>query len=165
MSLYFYTQPLENSLFDVLEDDFFNSLVPCNTFGGSCHDRFRNHRNPFGTLEKQLNKIFNDEEDNSKLVEFIPKKNLNEDENNYYIHADLPGMTKEQVKMEINEEGILTISGERENIYNRNEEKTQKEDKEDMEIDRTESTESNQQEELEQESEQESEQKEENQKK
>ena len=73
-------------------------------------------------------------------------------------------MTKEQVKMEINEEGILTISGERENIYNRNEEKTQKEDKEDMEIDRTESTESNQQEELEQESEQESEQKEENQK-
>jgi len=35
-------------------------------------------------------------------------------------------MTKEQVKMEINEEGILTISGERKNIYNRNEEKTKK---------------------------------------
>ncbi|ORY46174.1 HSP20-like chaperone, partial [Neocallimastix californiae] len=51
---------------------------------------------------------------------FSPKINISEDENNYYIHADLPGMTKDQVKIELNEEHILTISGERKSIYNKN---------------------------------------------
>ncbi|ORX79991.1 HSP20-like chaperone, partial [Anaeromyces robustus] len=46
-----------------------------------------------------------------------PKINLSEDEKNYYIHADLPGMNKDQVKMELSDDDrILTISGERETI-------------------------------------------------
>ncbi|OUM56972.1 hypothetical protein PIROE2DRAFT_25782, partial [Piromyces sp. E2] len=32
-----------------------------------------------------------------------PKINLSEDEKNYYIHADLPGLNKEQVKMELSD--------------------------------------------------------------
>ncbi|ORY23174.1 HSP20-like chaperone, partial [Neocallimastix californiae] len=34
---------------------------------------------------------------------FSPKINLSEDEDNYYIHADLPGMNKDQVKMELSD--------------------------------------------------------------
>ncbi|ORY49262.1 HSP20-like chaperone, partial [Neocallimastix californiae] len=52
-----------------------------------------------------------------------PKINLSEDEKHYYIHADLPGLTKDQVKMELSDDDrILTISGERET----NEEKNNK---------------------------------------
>jgi len=126
MSLYFYTQPVENSLFnDVFGDDLFDCLVPRTTFGYPCHGRRICHRNQFRNLENQLNKIFND--DNFKLVNFAPKINLSEDEKNYYIHADLPGLTKDQVKMELNEDRILTISGEREFIYNNDDEKNEKE--------------------------------------
>jgi len=121
MSLYFYTQPIENSLFnDVFEDDLFDCLVPRTTFGYPCHGRdYR--RNPYRNLENQLNKIFND--DHFKLVNFAPKINFSEDEKNYYIHTDLPGLTKDQVKMELNEDRILTISGEREYNYDNNNER------------------------------------------
>jgi len=122
MSLYFYTQPVENSLFnDVFGNDLFDCLVPRTTFGYPCHGRRACHRNPCRNLEKQLYKIFND--DNFKLVNFDPKINFSEDEKNYYIHADLPGLTKDKVKMELNEDRILTISGEREFIYDNNNER------------------------------------------
>jgi len=48
-----------------------------------------------------------------KLVDFRPKNNLCEDEKNYYIQLDLPGMSKEQIHMELSEDSILTVSGER----------------------------------------------------
>jgi len=52
-----------------------------------------------------------------KLVDFRPKNNLCEDDKNYYIQLDLPGMTKEEIHMELSEDSILIISGERENKY------------------------------------------------
>jgi len=52
-----------------------------------------------------------------KLVDFRPKNNLCEDDKNYYIQLDLPGMTKDQIHMELSEDNIVTISGERENKY------------------------------------------------
>jgi len=48
-----------------------------------------------------------------KLVDFRPKNNLCEDDKNYYIQLDLPGMSKEQIHMELSEDNIITISGER----------------------------------------------------
>ncbi|ORX80557.1 HSP20-like chaperone, partial [Anaeromyces robustus] len=67
------------------------------------------------SLEKQISKAFNN--DIFKSVDFNPKINLSEDEKNYYIHADLPGMNKDQVKMELSDDDrVLTISGERETI-------------------------------------------------
>jgi len=139
MSLYFYTQPVENSLFnDVFGDDLFDSLIPRKAFGHPCHHGRHGHhghraciRNPYRNLENQLNKIFN--EDNFKLVNFAPKINYSEDEKNYYIHADLPGLTKDQVKMELNEDRILTISGEREFIYDNNNENNEKEQEQEQE--------------------------------
>ncbi|ORX75257.1 HSP20-like chaperone [Anaeromyces robustus] len=135
MSLYFYEQrrPFENTLFDVFnDDDFFSFHHPLRH--QHCHRRGLNRRrNPYRSLEKQLCKVFNDckDEENNlfKLVDYTPNINLSEDEKNYYIHADLPGMTKDQVKMELNEDRILTISGERESIYDNNEENEQKEEK------------------------------------
>jgi len=124
MSLYLYTHPLENTLFDVFDDNFFNVLIPRRSVGHSCrarhnHRYHRNHhKSPYPSLEKQLSKIFN--EDNFKLIDFTPKINLSEDEKHYYIHADLPGLNKDQVKMELNDDRILTISGEREYTYNNN---------------------------------------------
>ncbi|OUM59125.1 hypothetical protein PIROE2DRAFT_47338 [Piromyces sp. E2] len=56
-----------------------------------------------------------------KLVDFSPKVNIGEDENNYYIEADLPGMTKEQVHVELTEENTIVISGERTKKKNKNE--------------------------------------------
>jgi len=133
MSLYLYTRPLENSLFDVFDDDFFNTLTPKRAFGHPCRTRchrIRSHRrDPYPSLGKQLSKFFN-EDNHLELVDFAPKINLSEVEKNYYIHADLPGLNKDQVKMELSEDRILTISGERKYTYNNNNESTEKEKEE-----------------------------------
>jgi len=78
---------------------------------------------PFKNLEKQMSKAF--DKDVFKSVDFSPKINLSEDEKNYYIHADLPGLNKDQVKMELSDDNhYLTISGERETVIdNSNDEK------------------------------------------
>jgi len=134
MTLYFYEQrrPFENTLFDVLNNDDFFGFNHSLRHHHHDHCHRYNRRNPYRSLERQIYKAFNDckDEENAifKLENYIPNINLSEDEKNYYIHADLPGMTKEQVKMELNEDRILTISGERESIYDNNEEKEQNEE-------------------------------------
>jgi len=117
---------------DDFENEFFNHpLIPF----PSTYPYFHH---PMERLEKQLSKAF--DHDVFKSVDFSPKVNLGEDENNYYIHADLPGLSKDQVKMELSEDNrMLTISGERETIIkdpnNDNEEDKdeQKKDKKDDE--------------------------------
>jgi len=101
-----------NSLFrdSFFDDDFFNH--PLISFP-SIYPYY--HRDPFNDFHHQISKAFNS--DVFKSVDFSPKINLSEDENNYYIHADLPGMNKDQVKMELSDDDhVLTISGERESI-------------------------------------------------
>jgi len=91
-----------DGIYDI-EDDFFNnSLIPAFPFYPAfpAHYRRQNSKN---ALER-------------RMMDFSPKINLSEDENNYYIHADLPGMNKDQVKMEITDDHTFTISGERESI-------------------------------------------------
>ena len=70
---------------------------------------------PFHSIPNQISKAFDSEV--FKSIDFSPKINLSEDENNYYIHDDLSRMTKDQVKMELYDDNhVLTISGEREPI-------------------------------------------------
>jgi len=107
---------LRNSLFDdfdsAFDNEFFNH--PLITFPTLYPYPYLSY-NPVKSLENQISKTFNS--DVFKSVDFSPKINLSEDENNYYIHADLPGMKKDQVKMELSDEDrVLTISGERETI-------------------------------------------------
>ncbi|KAG4092439.1 HSP20-like chaperone [Neocallimastix lanati (nom. inval.)] len=124
MSLYLFTKPIRNSLFDDFENNFFNYPITKKHHFGICnprhiHKRHGHCKNSLTTLEKQLSRALRNNE-LFNIVEFSPKINISEDENNYYIHADLPGMNKDQVKIELNEEHILTISGERKSIYNSN---------------------------------------------
>jgi len=100
-----------DSLFDdQFENEFFNH--PLISFP-SIYPYY--YRDSFNDLHNQISKAFNS--DVFKSVDFSPKINLSEDENNYYIHADLPGMNKDQVKMELSDDNhVLTISGERESI-------------------------------------------------
>jgi len=44
---------------------------------------------------------------------FSPKSDIIEDEKNYYLHIELPGMSKEDVKISVNEERVMTIKGEK----------------------------------------------------
>jgi len=117
--------------FDDFEDEFFNhSLIPAFPMLYPSYlyqNRKNNHRQNSGIQSLQR-----------KFIDFSPRINLSEDENNYYIHADLPGMSKDQVKMEITDDRTFTISGERESIIDsdknndkkNNKEEGQKENKE-----------------------------------
>jgi len=101
-----------NDIENDLENEFFNH--PLITFPSLYPYPYLSY-NPVKNLEDQISKTFNS--DVFKAVDFSPKINLSEDENNYYIHADLPGMNKDQVKMELSDDDrVLTISGERETI-------------------------------------------------
>lgn len=44
---------------------------------------------------------------------FAPRIDIHEDENSLYFSAEMPGINKEDVKVKINEEGMLCISGEK----------------------------------------------------
>lgn len=50
--------------------------------------------------------------DRQSGASFIPKVNVSEDATGYGIHVEVPGLTKEEVKLEL-QDGRLTISGER----------------------------------------------------
>lgn len=44
---------------------------------------------------------------------FNPRADIIEDETKYYLHIELPGIAKEDVKISVNEERVLTIKGEK----------------------------------------------------
>ncbi|MEN3027327.1 MAG: Hsp20/alpha crystallin family protein [Chlorobiota bacterium] len=44
---------------------------------------------------------------------FSPRVDITEDEQHIYIHAELPGVRKEDVKVSISEDRVLTIQGEK----------------------------------------------------
>ncbi|KAL6612964.1 HSP20-like chaperone [Neocallimastix sp. 'constans'] len=119
MSLFIREDPLNvrknNSLlnepfFGDMENELFHHpLIPF----PSLYPYYYTH--PVDSLENQISKTFDG--DVFKSVDFRPNINLSEDDKRYYIHADLPGMTKDQIKMELSDEDrILTISGERKTV-------------------------------------------------
>jgi len=44
---------------------------------------------------------------------FAPRVDITEDDTNLYVHAEIPGMTKENVNLVVNEDRMLTIKGEK----------------------------------------------------
>ncbi|OUM64092.1 hypothetical protein PIROE2DRAFT_9257 [Piromyces sp. E2] len=107
-----------SSLFDEFDNELFNH--PLISFN-SLYPYYFSHP---GTLEKQTSKEFEKEKELFKTIDFTPKINLSEDEKNYYIHADVPGLNKDQIKMELSEDNhFITISGERKTIINHSEDK------------------------------------------
>ncbi|MEQ8304825.1 MAG: Hsp20/alpha crystallin family protein [Cyclobacteriaceae bacterium] len=59
-----------------------------------------------------LDKFFNDSMTKSGMSSFVPKVDVIEDEKAFEIHLEVPGMEKEDFKIELND-GSLTVSGER----------------------------------------------------
>jgi len=58
----------------------------------------------FGDLEKGVNIEYGG---------FAPRVDISEDEKNVFIHVELPGIRKEDVKVTMNDDNILTIKGEK----------------------------------------------------
>ncbi|WP_198306011.1 Hsp20/alpha crystallin family protein [Arcobacter vandammei] len=66
---------------------------------------------PFKQL-KDLEKSFYKQPSNEGVSAFVPVVNTREGDFAYHVDVDLPGVKKEDIKVDINK-GILTISGER----------------------------------------------------
>ncbi|MES2765230.1 MAG: Hsp20/alpha crystallin family protein [Bacteroidota bacterium] len=74
----------------------------------------RQVNNFIGEFEKGGRHNVHHEAKVSKPVEksdFSPRVDIAEDENNYYVFAELPGTAKEEIKVSVSEERILTIKG------------------------------------------------------
>lgn len=73
-------------------------------------------RRPANDLFSQFEEFINEFDRSPALsrsgMSFNPAVDIDERENAYLVTADLPGMTKENIKVDI-EDNVLTISGER----------------------------------------------------
>jgi HSP20 family protein len=79
--------------------------------------------NPFQELSRMQNdfeRLFQDFKPAANLAanlikrdeKFVPSCELTEDKTNYFVQLDMPGMKKDQVKVEL-ENNVLTVSAER----------------------------------------------------
>jgi HSP20 family protein len=60
-----------------------------------------------------INRFEQSTQQNTNLTDFHPNVNTREDEDKYYIEVDLPGIKKDNVDINV-EDNVLTISGNRE---------------------------------------------------
>lgn len=70
--------------------------------------------NPWGEYDRETSKFWNGlgRTAPNGQCNFVPLVDIREDENGFELYADLPGLTKGEVSINV-EDGILTISGER----------------------------------------------------
>ncbi len=70
----------------------------------------------FDTISRHVNTLITDLQKNASVnnqAEFSPRMDISETEQAYFIHAELPGVQKEDIKISISEDKILSISGEK----------------------------------------------------
>lgn len=65
----------------------------------------------YSSIMKDFDWFFNDV-NRPATGSIVPKVNISEDINSIYIHAELPGLTQEDVKLSVTD-GILTLRGEK----------------------------------------------------
>lgn len=67
------------------------------------------------TISKKMNDFMNEFEKGVSLEYggFAPRIDIIEDEKKLYVQAELAGIAKEDVKLKINSDGVLCISGEK----------------------------------------------------
>ncbi len=71
--------------------------------------------NPFAELEElreQFSKLLNVQESKPNDIAFVPTVNTREADDAYYIEVDLPGVSKDDINIDVND-NTLTISGVR----------------------------------------------------
>lgn len=73
----------------------------------------------FETVASKVNDIFDNFEKGVSVEygSFSPRIDISEDDNTLIFQAELPGMSKEEVKITINDENILYIKGEKKIPY------------------------------------------------
>ena len=67
---------------------------------------------PFKQLKEIEKNLYTQVGNNEGVTAFVPTVNTREGEFAYHVDVDLPGVEKEDIKVDLNK-GILTISGER----------------------------------------------------
>ncbi len=76
--------------------------------------------NGFNSITRKMNDFISDF-DKGLSVEFggfAPRIDILEDEKTLFVQAEIPGIKKEDIKVKINEEGMLCISGEKKRTQN-----------------------------------------------
>ncbi|WP_200342803.1 Hsp20/alpha crystallin family protein [Rhodovibrio sodomensis] len=76
-------------------------------------------RDPFAALQTEMNRLFDDvwngfgpPASNAEGVIAAPRVDLKEDDSNWYITAELPGMSEDDVEVTY-DDGVLRIAGEK----------------------------------------------------
>ena len=73
-------------------------------------------RNEFEFLPRYFKHLFEDVQHSAEAVQpagsYIPRVNISEDPTNIYVHAELPGLSKDDVKITVTD-GVLTLRGEK----------------------------------------------------
>ncbi len=75
-------------------------------------DPFRN----FDSMFRRMNDVFEDIQKGGirfEVGDFSPRVDITDDAANVVIHAELPGIPKENVRITINEQNVLSIRGEK----------------------------------------------------
>lgn len=69
----------------------------------------------FERMQRKMNEIVGELEKgvNFETGTFIPRVDITESDSKIYVHAELPGLAKENVKISVNEDRLLTIKGEK----------------------------------------------------
>ncbi len=69
----------------------------------------------FETITRKMSDMVNEFEKGFSFEYggFAPRIDISEDDKNLFINAELAGLKKEDVKVKINDEGVLCISGEK----------------------------------------------------
>jgi HSP20 family protein len=85
---------------------------------------FQRFQNAAETVAERLGEFFNEMNKNINVdVDVKPKASVKsridvtEDDNNVYVHAELPGIAKEDVAVTMSEEKILTIKATKRRLY------------------------------------------------
>lgn len=65
-------------------------------------------------MNRLVGNVFGNEARETSMYrgELVPVVDISEDQNNYYLHIELPGVDKDEVKIQY-EDGLLTITGQK----------------------------------------------------
>jgi len=70
---------------------------------------------PYRSLQHEINRMFDDvfgQHESGQTSDWAPSVDIGEEKDAYVIHAELPGVSSEDVKLQM-ENNVLTLSGEK----------------------------------------------------
>jgi len=69
----------------------------------------------FEGLARKMNRVMSEFEKGISFESggFNPRVDITEDDNNLFVHAELPGLAKADVKISLNDDRVLTLKGEK----------------------------------------------------